>query len=166
MDLLPNNRMDHITSLNDLLAELAWRYDIQGLRLSQEGTAGLELKDGARLHFEYVPATHRLFICSILMTLPAEEAERLALLNLALEMNCLEQGTLCGILAIDAAEDVLMYQIGVDVMELKLEHLDHMLQKTLVHTQRLLRELDEFLVQRRVPHTPGFLRKGEPLELK
>jgi Tir chaperone protein (CesT) family len=130
-----------VTDIQRVLADLAQRYRIANLQLGPRGTAGIRLADGIELHLEHVQTTNKLFAYTVLGTLPVMEEDRLLFMTQMLEMNCMEQGTQCGTLALDRQQDVVLYQTGMAVEGLTVDTLERTLLALLAQHARLAAEL-------------------------
>ena len=116
-------------------------HGIPHLALGQAGAAGVRLQDGVELYLERAAQQEKLFIYLLLGHLPAKPEERLAYLEHMLSLNCLEQGTLCGTLAVDVLTDEVLLQVGMAEAELSVARLEQAAQTLLLHRARLLDEL-------------------------
>ena len=126
-------------------------HGIPNLALGNAGAAGVRLQDGMELYLERVAQPEKLFIYLNLGHLPSKPEERLAYLERMLSLNCLEQGTLCGTLAVDALTDEVLLQAGMAEAELSVARLEQTAQALLLHRSRLLDELRRFEDARPMP---------------
>lgn len=129
---------------NDIVRAFAQAHDIPSLALSEAGTAGVRLKEGAELYLERATEQGQLFIYTILGTLPSQPEERLAYMEHMLSLNCLEQGTLCGTLAVDGLTDAVLLQAGIAEADLSVARLEQAAQELLLHRPRLMDNLRRF----------------------
>lgn len=111
-----------IEDLNKLLAETGKRDGVE-LKLNQQGTGGLELKNGVKLYFEYVTASRRLYIYTTLENIPHEDPRRMALYEAMLDCNFLNLGCETGALAIFRHTGQAVYQTGLEVASLDADRL-------------------------------------------
>lgn len=101
----------------------------------------MTLQDRVELTLEYVQSADKLFVHTVVATLPDNESECAAMCRRLLEMNCLEQETSGGTLALDGSRDTVLYQTGLTADGLTLARLDKALQELLAHRQRMIDSL-------------------------
>jgi hypothetical protein len=130
--------MDRIRYLNLLLEEVGGRDGIVGLRLAPDGTGGLALQNGARVYFEYVDSTDRLYVYSTLRPLPESDAERLRLFDAMLAANFDQPEA--GSLAI--AHGHAVYRTAHPARDLDANRLDDAIDHVLKRRDAMSRHLD------------------------
>ena len=116
--------MTELQRLNDMLDKVGRLDGINGLRLSDEGTATLRYGGEREVFFEYRRNTATLFIYTSLLYLPADQTRRAQFMYAMLNANFLKLNTWRGELAIDAKSEEAIYQIAMDVATLTVESLD------------------------------------------
>jgi Tir chaperone protein (CesT) family len=113
-----------IECANRILGEVGTRNAIHDLALNGEGTAGIQLKSGLKLFFEYVEVSNRLYIYTPLMMIPKDGARRQALYEAMLTCNFLHLESGSGSLAIFMRTEEAVYQVGLDMATLNAARLD------------------------------------------
>jgi hypothetical protein len=113
------------------------------LKLNQEGTGGLELKNGVKLFFEYVKDSHRLYIYTPLENIPHEDPRRLALYEGMLDCNFLNLGCETGALAIFRHTGQAVYQTGLDVASLDADRLHKAINALVDQREDVIFQLDQ-----------------------
>lgn len=125
----------------EVVRAFAQRHGISNLVLSEAGAAGLRLKEGVELYLEHVAANGKLFVYLIIDHLPSSPEERHAYVEHMLALNCLEQETLCGTLAIDDLTDAVLLQAGIAEADLSVARLEQAAQDLLLHRPRIANSL-------------------------
>lgn len=129
---------------NDIIRTFAHCHGIPHLALDTAGTAGVRLKDGRELYLECAAEQGKLFIYAILGNLPSAPEERMACMEHMLSLNCLEQGTLCGTLAVDGLTDTVLLQAAIAEADLSVARLEQAAQELLLRRPRLMDDLRRF----------------------
>jgi|GEM_PF-2929284 len=127
----------------DIVQGFARRHGIANFSLSESGTAGLRLPEGEELYLEHTVENGKLFVYVIVGDLPLAAEERLAYMQQLLTLNCLEQGTVCGTLAIDERTNSVLLQAGIAEADVSVERLEQVAQELLHHRPRLTAELKQ-----------------------
>lgn len=83
---------EHLDKVKQALREVAQHHGMTDAHLNPYEGLGLELHDGQEICLEYVADRHKLFIYTPLMELVRDTVKRQAMLEVALQMNCLESG--------------------------------------------------------------------------
>ena len=129
---------------NDIVRAFAQCHGIPNLALSDAGTAGLRLQEGVELYLEHVAENGKLFAYVIVGHLPSPLEERQAYMERLLTLNCLEQGTLCGTLAIDGLTDAVLLQAGIAEADLSVARVEQAAQELLRHRPRIADSLGQW----------------------
>jgi hypothetical protein len=133
MTSLPFSRTFHISHtsastekerLSGLLEEVGKRDGIEGLRLSHEGTAALNLTSGKKVYFEYQENAAALVLYMPLFDLPRDPKRRLACMEQMLDRNFLKLKTGRGELSLMRESDQAVYQIVLQAAGLNVDLLD------------------------------------------
>ena len=98
---------------------------------------GGRLPEGVELYLEQVAENGKLFVYVTVGNLPSSPPERQACLEHMLALNCLEQGTLCGTLAIDGLTDTVLLQAGIAEADLSVTRVEQAAQELLHHRPRI-----------------------------
>lgn len=136
--------MSAANKANDIVRAFAQCHGIPNLSLGANGAAGVRLQDGVELYLERAAEQEKLFIYVLLDNLPSAPQERLAYMEHMLNLNCLEQGTLCGTVAVDGLSDAALLQVGIAEADLSVARLEQAAQALLLHRARLIDELRRF----------------------
>jgi hypothetical protein len=131
--------MQDIQKLDTVLAQLAQRYSINGLKLPAHGAIGLRLKDGSELYLEHEREQRKLYAYIALMRLPKEDAVRLKLLAAMLELNFLPSAA--EHLILSTREESAICHTSFTIAELELECLDRSLQSLIASRTRIAEKL-------------------------
>ena len=126
----------------EVVQAFAQRHGITDLVRGAFGTAALRFPEGIEICLEEARTNGKLFVYLELGSLPAGEA-RIACLERLLKLNCLEQGTSCGTLAIDEATDTVLLQAGLPLCDLSVPSLEQAMAALLLHRPRLAASLHE-----------------------
>jgi hypothetical protein len=110
--------------LSRLLEEVGKRDGIEGLRLSHEGTAALNLTGGKKVYFEYQESAGSLVLYMPLLDLPRDAKRRLACMEQMLDRNFLKLKTGRGELSLMRESDQAVYQIVLKTAGLDADQLD------------------------------------------
>jgi hypothetical protein len=129
-----------LEKLNQTFVEVGKRDGIADFRLSPNGTAGLQLKSGTRIFFEYVSEKSLLFIYSPLLKLPTDDARAAALFRTALALNFLNAN---GTLAVSEYFQELAYQRAIAVAGLDADRLDQIINEVIEQRAALLAHLEK-----------------------
>jgi len=127
-------------SPQEVVQAFAQRHGIMDLVWGASGTAALRFSEGIEICLEEARTNGKLFAYLELGSLPAGEA-RIACLERLLKLNCLEQGTSCGTLAIDEATDTVLLQAGLPLSDLSMSGLEQAIAALLQHRPRLAASL-------------------------
>lgn len=80
-----------------------------------------------------------------------------------LSLNCLEQGTLCGTLAVDSLTQAVLLQAGIAEADLSVARLEQAAQELLLHRPRLTDSLRRFEGGRATPEKMAGLQLNRRL---
>jgi hypothetical protein len=131
--------MQDVKKLDHLLAQLAERYSISGLKLPTHGAIGLRLKDGSELYLEHEREQRKLYAYMALVALPKEDALRLRLFAAMLELNFLGAGAAQLVLSI--REESAICQTSFTIAELEVDDLDRSLQNLIASRSGIAEKL-------------------------
>jgi len=140
--------MTQLLRLNRMLGELGKRDSILHFSLAADGTGGLELANGVRVHLEYHEQSERLLIYVALMSLPSGEQRRLSLFDAILDCNFMYARD--GSLAVVRHLDCVVYRISLDARNADTRHIDDAIDLVLQQREELLLLVDRIAAQQSI----------------
>lgn len=149
---------EHLDKVRQALREVAQRHGMADAHLNPHEGLGLELHDGQEICLEYAADRHKLFIYTPLTALVPDTLKRQAMLEAALQMNCLESGAAGALVALDAHGKTLLLQTALETADLNAERLERALNQLLQQRGVVLQGLTEAAGRTAGSHTHG--RRG------
>ena len=143
-----------IVSINRILEEVRNRNGIDGLALNLDGVAGIQLKSGIKIFFEYREPVRKLHIHLLLMPLSKDQTQRLALQESMLTYNFIHLGRGPGMLAVCPAMEEAVCQIGLDIATLDADALDKALRGLIDQRDDVLHHLSNNMKADSALHVP------------